>query len=138
MPAEQRQTGIESLGEMPWGTHFCHFYETKQDLLDIVAALKVDLERKVYQRTSQLAAVNQRLQETQRKLEEAQRIAHVGHWERDLETDAITWSHEIHRIFGLRPQGRPLSFSEFLNLVAAGDRARVVHSTEEAVRNLRN
>ena len=36
MPAEQRQTGIESLGEMPWGTHFCHFYETKQDLLEIV------------------------------------------------------------------------------------------------------
>src|SRR5437899_2259282 len=21
---------------MPWGTHFCHFYETRQDLLDIL------------------------------------------------------------------------------------------------------
>ena len=103
-----------------------------------LAALKVDLERRVHERTSQLAAVNQRLQETQRKLEEAQRIAHVGHWERDLETDALTWSDEIYRIFGLYPQGRPLSFTEFLNLVAEGDRARVVHSIEEAVRNLRN
>src|SRR5947207_15316685 len=36
MPAKLRQTGIEALGEMPWGTHFCHFYETKQDLLDIL------------------------------------------------------------------------------------------------------
>ena len=36
MPAELRQTGIEALGAMPWGFHFCHFYETKQDLLDII------------------------------------------------------------------------------------------------------
>jgi two-component system sensor kinase FixL len=31
-----RKTGLSILGEMPWGTHFCHFYETKQDLLDLV------------------------------------------------------------------------------------------------------
>ena len=27
-------TGITSTGDMPQGTHFCYFYETKQDLLD--------------------------------------------------------------------------------------------------------
>jgi DNA-binding CsgD family transcriptional regulator len=29
-----RKTGIGLLGDIPWGTHFCHFYETKRDLLD--------------------------------------------------------------------------------------------------------
>src|SRR6266851_6917476 len=29
-----RQTGIEPLGEMPWGAHFCLFHETTEDLLD--------------------------------------------------------------------------------------------------------
>jgi DNA-binding CsgD family transcriptional regulator len=29
-----RRTGIPLLGEMPWGTHICVFYETKEDLLD--------------------------------------------------------------------------------------------------------
>jgi DNA-binding CsgD family transcriptional regulator len=29
-----RETGIGVLGEMPWGTHICVFYETKKDLLD--------------------------------------------------------------------------------------------------------
>src|SRR5688572_2813499 len=30
---------------MPWGTHFCHFYETKQDLLDIsIPYFKTGLE----------------------------------------------------------------------------------------------
>jgi signal transduction histidine kinase len=36
MATESRKTGIDVLGEMPWGTHFCLFYETKDDLLDIL------------------------------------------------------------------------------------------------------
>jgi DNA-binding CsgD family transcriptional regulator len=31
-----RDTGLKAVGEVPWGTHFCVFYETKKDLLDIV------------------------------------------------------------------------------------------------------
>src|SRR5713101_7541238 len=31
-----RRTGINALGDLPWGSHFCHFYETRQDLLDIL------------------------------------------------------------------------------------------------------
>ncbi len=31
-----RQTGIQVMGAMPWGTHICVFYETKDDLLDSV------------------------------------------------------------------------------------------------------
>ncbi len=36
MAAELRKTGIDFIGDVPWGTHFCHFYETKDDLLDIL------------------------------------------------------------------------------------------------------
>jgi len=31
-----RRTGIDIIGDVPWGTHFCQFYETGQDLLDIL------------------------------------------------------------------------------------------------------
>ena len=31
-----RKTGISVVGDMPWGSHFCSFYETKQDLLEIL------------------------------------------------------------------------------------------------------
>jgi PAS domain S-box-containing protein len=31
-----RKTGIEAVGDVPWGTHFCQFYQTGQDLLDIL------------------------------------------------------------------------------------------------------
>ncbi len=36
MTIELRKTGISVVGDIPWGTHFCHFYETKEDLLDIL------------------------------------------------------------------------------------------------------
>ena len=31
-----RRTGIEVVGDVPWGTHFCQFYETSQDLIDVL------------------------------------------------------------------------------------------------------
>jgi PAS domain-containing protein len=31
-----RKTGIGPVGDAPWGTHFCHFYETQADLLDLL------------------------------------------------------------------------------------------------------
>ena len=36
MPGEVRNSGITPVGYIPWGTHICHFYETPDDLLDIL------------------------------------------------------------------------------------------------------
>jgi signal transduction histidine kinase len=36
MTTELRKSGIDIVDDMPWGTHFCHFYETREDLLDIL------------------------------------------------------------------------------------------------------
>jgi len=32
----RRKTGIDVLGDVPWGTHLCLFYKTKEDLIDIL------------------------------------------------------------------------------------------------------
>ena len=40
-----RRTGIDLVGELPWGAHICLFYETTQDLLDAATAyFKAGLE----------------------------------------------------------------------------------------------
>jgi signal transduction histidine kinase len=45
MAPETRKTGIDVVGDMPWGTHFCLFYETKRDLLDTsISYCKAGLE----------------------------------------------------------------------------------------------
>ena len=42
---ELRKTGIGAVGDVPWGTHFFMFYETKEDLLDtLVPYFKAGLE----------------------------------------------------------------------------------------------
>jgi PAS domain S-box-containing protein len=35
---EMRKTGIDVVGNMSWGTHFCLFYDTKADLLETLAS----------------------------------------------------------------------------------------------------
>jgi signal transduction histidine kinase len=46
---EMRKTGIDVVGDMPWGTHFCLFYESKADLLDtLVSYCKAGLENQEF------------------------------------------------------------------------------------------
>jgi PAS domain S-box-containing protein len=35
-PRSTRNSGIDSIGNIAWGTHFCQFYQTDQDLIDIL------------------------------------------------------------------------------------------------------
>jgi hypothetical protein len=34
--ADRRRSGIPVVGDLPWGSHFCQFYRTQQDMIDIV------------------------------------------------------------------------------------------------------
>ncbi|MHB8894024.1 MAG: MEDS domain-containing protein [Candidatus Geothermincolia bacterium] len=36
MTVSLRDSGIDIIGDVPWGTHFCHFYDTREDILDIL------------------------------------------------------------------------------------------------------
>ncbi|HTT17333.1 MAG TPA: PAS domain-containing protein [Candidatus Sulfotelmatobacter sp.] len=74
------------------------------------------------------------LQESKSKLEEAQRIAHVGYWSRDLATDGLTWSDETYRICGLQPQERPMHFATLQEMIHPDDRESVSRAMEEALR----
>src|SRR3990170_7929644 len=45
MSKKIRKAGIDFIGDVPWGTHFCQFYKTKKDLIDIlVPYFKAGLE----------------------------------------------------------------------------------------------
>src|SRR5258708_5462285 len=44
-----RKTGISFVGDVPWGTHFCHFFETRDDLLDtLLPYFKAGLEQREF------------------------------------------------------------------------------------------
>ena len=67
-------------------------------------------------------ALSRDLQESNARLEEAQRVAHVGYWEWDLETGEVIWSDESYRIFGLNPRERHMDIAMVREMVHPEDR----------------
>lgn len=54
-------------------------------------------------------------------LMQAQALAHIGHWELDLTSNALFWSDEVYRIFGLEPQEFNATYEAFLKHVHPED-----------------
>jgi PAS domain S-box-containing protein len=57
-----------------------------------------------------------------RHLEDAQRIAHVGSWERDIATGTLWWSDESCRIMGIEPGTFGGTVDAFLSFIHPDDR----------------
>ena len=66
------------------------------------------------------------LRESEAQLGEAQRIARVGSWVWDAQTNALQWSDEHYRIFGIEPVGSEITYDQFLARVHPDDRTRVI------------
>ena len=77
------------------------------------------------------------LRESEHKLEESARIAHVGYWDRDYVAESISLSNEACQIFGLNLQNRPLHLGEWhaqwLKLIHPEDQPRVTQVLAEAL-----
>ncbi|MFZ5630495.1 MAG: PAS domain S-box protein [Spirochaetota bacterium] len=66
-----------------------------------------------------------RLIESERSLQDAQRIAKIGRWELDLMANQLHWSQSIYDIFEINPKRFGATYEAFLNAVHPEDRATV-------------
>ncbi len=69
----------------------------------------------------------------ERQLAAAQEISHLGSWEWDLASNAVTWSDELYRIYGLEPRSCEITFQSFLSRLHPDDRDRVRGEVETAL-----
>ncbi|QPC80610.1 PAS domain S-box protein [Phototrophicus methaneseepsis] len=74
--------------------------------------------------------VEEALRQSDRSLQQAQAIGHVGSWELDLETDKTAWSDEFFRICGLEPGSVEPSTELRLSMVHPDDRPLAVAELE--------
>lgn len=76
------------------------------------------------------------LRESERRLGEAQRLAHLGYWDRDLVAGRVTLSDESWRILGLSPEERTVDLAEWharwQSLIHPEDRPRVLDAVAAA------
>ena len=73
------------------------------------------------------------LRESERRLEAAQRTAHVGWWERDFLTGRVSLSDETSRIFGVQPVDLPQWHGRWLSLIHPEDRSKAAAASEAAL-----
>ena len=76
--------------------------------------------------------MEERLRANEARLMDAQRLAKVGSWELDPETDRLHWSDEMFRIFGVPNDVQPV-FDTFLGHVHPKDREMIVKSRDTVV-----
>ncbi len=74
------------------------------------------------------------LRQSEAGLARAQRIAHLGSWELDLKTGALTWSDETHRIFGVAPGQFEGTSTAFFQRVHPEDRELLLRTKEETLK----
>lgn len=110
-------------------THFLHVCSAHADVYPSQSTLEpaapADLHRAIARLQQQKQALECEVARRERNEEalsharhiliEAQRLAHVGSWEMDVQTGHTEWSDELFRIFGYPPQ----AFTPSLDLVMA-------------------
>jgi len=78
-------------------------------------------------------ALSRDLQESKDWLEEAQRVAHLGYWVWELETNQVIWSEETYRIFGLVPKGDSFDVALVGEMMHPDDREAVFMTAKKAI-----
>jgi signal transduction histidine kinase/CheY-like chemotaxis protein len=73
------------------------------------------------------------LRESEKKLNNAQRIAQIGSWDLDWQTQTLQWSDEVYRILALDPQHHIPSRDTYIDKIHHEDREDVVVSYTQAL-----
>lgn len=72
------------------------------------------------------------LKENAAQLNQAQQIAHLGHWSWDVASGQLYWSDEIYRIFGYKPGEIEPTYEKFIATLHPDDIEPIKHSEQAA------
>ncbi|WP_282609899.1 ATP-binding protein [Pelagibius sp. Alg239-R121] len=83
---------------------------------------------------AEMARETSRHRHRERQLSEAQRIAHLGDWHWNVETEVVECSAELSRMLGFKERKMAVDFRDLLDRVHPQDRDIFVNTLEQTVR----
>ena len=81
---------------------------------------------------SEIRTAGKRLQAITNSLKEAQRVARMGSWEWDIESDEMTWSDELFYVFEVDPEKTKPSYETYINLLHPDDQKAAIDAIDKA------
>jgi PAS domain S-box-containing protein len=100
-----------------------------------LAEINAQLEQRVAARTTELAAANALLQESEERLRLAQSYAGAGTWDWDIEKDRVEWSEEYFDLYGLDPKRTTPSYAAWAESILPEDRAQAEASLHACIQH---
>jgi DNA-binding response OmpR family regulator/signal transduction histidine kinase len=72
---------------------------------------------------------------SEKRYEEAQKMAHFGNWQMDLVSNEMRWTDEIFRVLGLQPNSLNPTLSDYFNYVHPEDKHNVNDFFENVIKD---
>ena len=93
-----------------------------------------ELERRVEERTAELAGANEALVKTAERLSIATTTANVGIWDLDIVNNKLVWDDSMFRLYGITPEDFSGAYEAWLAVVHPEDLPQAEADVQKAVR----
>jgi diguanylate cyclase (GGDEF)-like protein/PAS domain S-box-containing protein len=122
IPIFIKETGVTGWTSARYGP----FRNARGEIIGVIATVHDTTERR---------SAEEKLRNSGRQLAEAQQIARIGSWNWDIPTNVVTWSDELYRMFGLKPQAMPIAYETFLSFIHPEDRDKVNDAVQKMMKD---
>lgn len=124
--------GLEYLAQLALGLMAAAVVDAHTWALPLLLLPAISIYRSLLRHAQLRQSAAEALRSSEASLAAAQRIAHLGSWNRDLQSDDEQWSDEVYRVFGYTPQQFAPSEAAFLRAIHPEDREHVLRTLETA------
>ncbi len=120
---QKYEYSLEKNNEVTWFTAILNLYGDNGSIIANVIE------------TTELKKTEEALLKSEKNLIEAQRIAHLGHWENDYLTGENSRSEELYNIFNIDPNSKNVTNESFYKVIHPEDRDKVKDVFNKSLQN---